>query len=144
MDVPKNTKYRKLFRVRLTENKLSERGSQLAFGEFGLKAMTPFIIYKKQIEAMRQTIMRAIKRQGQLIIRVFAKYQTTRKPAEVRMGGGKGAVDHDLWCDKVYPGKIMFELKGVSREAAEHAFQLAKYKTGIECKFIDRSGKGEL
>ncbi|WP_421752712.1 50S ribosomal protein L16 [Croceimicrobium sp.] len=131
---PKKTKHRKQFKGRMKGN--SQRGAEIAFGSFGLKAMDSVFITSRQIEAARIAATRYMKREGQLWIRIFPDKPITKKPAEVRMGKGKGALDH--WVAVVRPGRILFELDGVNQEIAQEALRLAAQKLPVKCKFIVR------
>jgi large subunit ribosomal protein L16 len=131
---PKKTKYRKAFKGRI--HGLAKAGSSVSFGSFGLKAVEPARITARQIESARRAITRHMKRIGKIWIRVFPDVPVSRKPAEVRMGSGKGSVD--FWICRVKPGKILFELDGVSAEVAEKAFELASAKLPIETRFVKR------
>lgn len=131
---PKRTKYRKQQRGR---NKgLSHRGNTVTFGDYGLMALEGTWITSRQIEAARRTITGYIKRGGKVWIRIFPDKPVTMKPAETRMGGGKGAVDH--WVAVVKPGRIMFELGGVNEEIANEALRRAAQKMPIKCKIVMR------
>lgn len=131
---PKKTKHRKQFKGRMKGN--AQRGAEMAFGSFGLKAMDSVFITSRQIEAARIAATRYMKREGQLWIRIFPDKPITKKPAEVRMGKGKGALDH--WVAVVRPGRILFELDGVNQEIAQEALRLAAQKLPVKCKFITR------
>jgi large subunit ribosomal protein L16 len=131
---PKRTKFRKQQKGRIHGN--AKGGTDLNFGKFGLKALQPERITARQIEAARRTIQRHVKRSGRLWIRVFPDVPVTAKPAEVRMGKGKGSVDR--WVAKVKPGRIMFEMDGVDEELARSAFALAAAKLPIKTKFVRR------
>lgn len=131
---PKKRKFRKEHKGRIKG--VATSGTSLAFGSYGLKATTPERITARQIEAARRTITRAMKRQGRLWIRIFTDIPVTKKPLGVRMGSGKGPVDHYI-C-RVKPGKVIFELDGVPRELAEKAFELAAAKLPIKTRFIAR------
>ncbi len=133
---PKKPKYRKQFKGRMHGN--SKGGNLLNFGSFGLKALSPARINSRQIEAARRTISRHLKRSGRVWIRIFPDVPITKKPAEVRQGKGKGAVEY--WAAKVKPGKIMFEIDGVSRELAKQALSLASEKLPNNSKFVVRLG----
>ena len=133
---PKKPKYRKQFKGRMHGN--SKGGNLLNFGSFGLKALSPARINSRQIEAARRTISRHLKRSGRVWIRIFPDVPVTKKPAEVRQGKGKGAVE--FWAAKVKPGKIMFEIDGVSRGLAREALSLASEKLPNNCKFVVRLG----
>jgi large subunit ribosomal protein L16 len=112
------------------------RGNTLSFGEFGLQALEPCWMTSRQIEAARRAIVRHVKRGGKLWIRVFPDKPVTAKPAETRMGGGKGAVDH--WVAVIKPGRMIFEISGVSEEAAREAMRLASHKLPIKTRFVNR------
>jgi len=131
---PKRTKYRKAHKGRIHGN--AKGGFRLNFGAFGLKALEPERITARQIEAARRAITRAMKRQGRLWILVFPDVPVSSKPAEVRMGKGKGSPEY--WACRVHPGRIMFELDGVSEEIARQAFELAAAKLPIKTKFVQR------
>ncbi len=134
MLMPKRVKYRKQMRGRLKGK--ASRGVEVAFGEYGLQALEPAWITARQIEAARRAIVRHVRRRGKYWIRIFPDKPVTAKPAETRMGKGKGAVDH--WVAVVKPGRIMFELSGVSEEMAREAFRLASHKLPIKCQFVKR------
>ncbi|MGC8960195.1 MAG: 50S ribosomal protein L16 [Chloroflexia bacterium] len=134
MLMPKRTKYRKMHKGRLKGR--ATRGCTIAFGEYGLQALEPVWITSRQIEAARRAITRHIRRGGKVWIRIFPDKPITRKPAETRMGGGKGAPDH--WVAVVKPGRILFEVAGISREVAEEAMRLASHKLPIRCRFVAR------
>ncbi len=134
---PKRTKYRKAFKGRISG--ASKGATQLNFGAFGLKSMEPGRVTARQLEAARRAITRHMKRVGKLWIRIFPDVPISKKPAEVRMGSGKGAPE--FWAARVKPGRIMFELDGVSRQVAEEAFVLAAAKLPIATKFIVRLGE---
>ncbi|MBP7497044.1 MAG: 50S ribosomal protein L16 [Bacteroidales bacterium] len=129
---PKRTKFRKQQKGKMKGN--SKRGTTLAFGTFGLKALESEWITGRQIEAARQAISRYMKREGQLWIRIFPDKPVTKKPAEVRMGKGKGAPEY--FVARVTPGRIMFEAEGVSLEIAKEAMRLAAQKMPIATKFV--------
>ena len=131
---PKKTKFRKMQKGRMMGN--AQRGSQLAFGSFGIKALEETWITARQIEAARIAVTRYMKRQGQVWIRIFPDKPVTSKPAEVRMGKGKGAPDY--WAAVVRPGRVLFECEGVSIEIAQEALRLAAQKLPIKTKFIVR------
>ncbi len=135
---PKKTKYRKAHKGRIHGN--AKGGFDLNFGEYGLKALEPERITARQIEAARRAISRHVKRVGRLWIRIFPDVPVTRKPAEVRMGSGKGSVE--FWVCRVKPGRIMFEIDGVPEAIAREAFSLAAAKLPIKTKFIARLGEG--
>jgi len=134
--MPKRVKFRKSHRGRMSGS--SQRGSHLSFGEFGLKAMENAWITDRQIEASRVTLMRNIKRGGKVWIRVFPDKAYTKKPAETRMGKGKGAPDH--WVCVVKKGKIMFEMEGIPMEIANESLRLAAHKLPIRTRFVTRIG----
>jgi large subunit ribosomal protein L16 len=134
MLLPKRTKYRKQHRGRMKGR--AGRGNTLSFGEFGLQALEPCWMTSRQIEAARRAIVRHVKRGGKLWIRVFPDKPVTAKPAETRMGGGKGSVDH--WVAVVKPGRVIFEIAGVSEEAAREAMRLASHKLPIRTQFVSR------
>lgn len=134
---PKKTKYRKTHKGRI--HGVAKGGTALNFGSVGLKAMEPDRITARQIEAARRAISRHMKRQGQLWIRVFPDNPVTKKPLEVRMGSGKGGVE--LWTARVKPGRILFELDGVSQEIAKEALVLAAAKLPIKTKVVTRIGE---
>ncbi len=131
---PKRTKFRKAQKGR--NRGLAHRGSQIAFGDFGLKTLQPGWLTSRQIEASRIAVTRYMKRQGKVWIRIFPDKPVTKKPAEVRMGKGKGAPDH--WVAVVRPGRILFECEGVDRESAQEAMRLAAQKLPVKCKFVVR------
>lgn len=131
---PKRVKRRKQHKGRIRGN--ANRGSTVAFGSFGLKALEPIWLTNRQIEAARQAMTRAMKREGKVWIRVFPDKPITKKPAEVRMGKGKGNLEY--WAAVIKPGRIMFEAEGVSEEVAREAFRLAAQKLPILTKFVLR------
>ena len=131
---PKRTKHRKAQKGRIRE--VAKRGTTLAFGSFGLKALEPVWMTNRQIEAARQALTRAMKREGNVWIRIFPDKPITRKPQEVRMGKGKG--NPEFWAAVVEPGRIIFELEGVSLQVAQEALDLAAAKLPIKTKFIVR------
>ena len=133
---PKRTKYRKQMKGR--NRGLALRGSSVSFGEYGLKATDRGRLTARQIEAARRAMTRYIKRGGKIWIRVFPDKPITKKPLEVRQGKGKGAVE--FWAAKVRPGKILFEIDGVSKNLAMAAFELASAKLPIKTKFVSRLG----
>ena len=133
---PKKTKYRKMQKGRMRG--LAQRGHEIAFGSFALKALENFWITGRQIEAARQAISRKMQREGQIWIRIFPDKPVTRKPIEVRMGGGKG--NPEFWAAVILPGKMLFEIGGVSEEIARECLRLAATKIGIHTKFITRAG----
>ena len=131
---PRKTKYRKQQKGKMKGN--SMRGNQLAFGSFGIKALQESWITGRQIEAARQAVTRKMKREGQIWIRIFPDKPITKKPAEVRMGKGKGAPE--MFVARVTPGRIMFEAEGVPLEIAKEALRLAAQKLPITTKFVVR------
>jgi large subunit ribosomal protein L16 len=140
MLLPKKTKYRKQMKGR--NNGVAARGVSIAFGQFGLKAETAERITSRQIEAARRAMTRYVKRGGKIWIRIFPDTPITKKPAEVRMGSGKGSVDH--YAAKVKPGRIMFEMDGVTEEVAREAMRLASHKLPVRTRFIVREVPGEV
>ncbi len=134
MLMPKRAKYRKQFRGRMRGK--ATRGNTVAFGDYGLQALEPSWITSRQIEAARRAIVRHVRRRGKYWIRIFPDKPVTAKPAETRMGKGKGAVDH--WVAVVKPGRILFELAGVTEEQAREAMRLAANKLPIKCQFVAR------
>ncbi len=131
---PKKSKHRKAHKGRIRGN--AQRGAMISFGSFGLKAMEPKWITNRQIEAARQAMTRHMKREGNVWIRIFPDKPITRKPAEVRMGKGKGNLE--FWAAVVKPGLIMFELDGVPMKVAQEALLLAAQKLPIRTKFVVR------
>jgi large subunit ribosomal protein L16 len=136
MMMPKKTKHRKAFKGRI--HGVAKSGATLAFGSFGLKALQPERITARQIEAARRTISRHMKRVGRLWIRIFPDIPVSKKPADVRMGSGKGAPE--FYVFRVKPGRILFELDGVPENLAREAFELASAKLPIKTKFVKRVG----
>lgn len=135
MLMPKRVKWRKQMRGRMKG--LAYRGSEVAFGEWGLQALEPGWITARQIEAARRAIVRAMKRRGKFWIRIFPDKPVTKKPAETRMGKGKGNVEY--WVAVVKPGRIMFEVGGgLPEEVSREALRLAQYKLGIKTKIVGR------
>jgi large subunit ribosomal protein L16 len=131
---PKRTKHRKAQKGRIRE--VAKRGASISFGSFALKAMEPIWLTNRQIESARQAMTRAMKREGNVWIRIFPDKPITRKPAEVRMGKGKG--NPEFWAAVVEPGRIIFEADGVSVEVAREAMELAAAKLPIKTQFIIR------
>ncbi len=131
---PKRLKFHKQHKGRI--HGLAKGGSELSFGLYGLKALTPERVTARQIEAARRAITREMKRAGKLWIRIFPDVPVSDKPAEVRMGKGKGAIE--FWVARVKPGRIMFEIDGVSEEIARNAFALGAAKLPVKSKFIKR------
>lgn len=136
MQQPKRTKFRKQFKGRLHGN--AKGGTALNFGQFGLKATTPARMTARQIEAARRAITRSMKRAGRVWIRVFPDVPVSKKPTEVRMGKGKGSPEY--WMVRIKPGRIMFEIDGVSREVAEEALSLAASKLPMDTRIVERLG----
>jgi len=137
MLMPKKVKYRKQQRGRMKGK--AWRGSEIAFGEFGLKVLEPGWISDRQIEASRIAMTRFIKRSGKVWIRLFPDKPVTKKPAETRMGKGKGAPE--FWVAVVRPGKVIFEMEGVKEDIAREAMRLAANKLPIQTKFVSRIGQ---
>ena len=131
---PKRTKYRKQMRGRMKGK--ASRGTQVQFGDYGLQALEPAWVTARQIEAGRRAIVRHVRRRGKYWIRIFPDKPVTAKPAETRMGKGKGPVDH--WVAVVRPGRILFELGGVPEDAAREAMRLASHKLPLKCQFVKR------
>ncbi|MCO6477916.1 MAG: 50S ribosomal protein L16 [Phaeodactylibacter sp.] len=131
---PKRTKYRK--QQKGSNKGLAYKGSSIAFGSFGLKSLDAGRITNRQIEAARVAMTRYMKREGKTWIRIFPDKPITSKPQEVRMGKGKGALDH--WVAMVKPGRVMFEIDGVSKEVAQEALRLAAQKLPVQTKFVVR------
>ncbi|MBE7185577.1 50S ribosomal protein L16 [Mesorhizobium sp. RP14(2022)] len=131
---PKRTKFRKQFKGRI--HGAAKGGTNLDFGAFGLKALEPNRVTAREIEAARRAITREMKREGRVWIRVFPDVPVTSKPTEVRMGKGKGAVDY--WAARVKPGRIMFEIDGVSEETARAALRLGAAKLSVKTRFMQR------
>lgn len=134
MLMPKRVKYRKQMRGRMKGR--ASRGAEVQFGEWGLQALEPVWLTSRQIEAARRTMVRYIKRRGKIWIRVFPDKPVTKKAAETRMGKGKGAVDH--WVCVVKPGRVLFEMGGISAEEAQEALRLAAFKLPIKTRIIRR------
>ena len=139
MLMPKKVKYRKQQRGRMRGK--AWRGSDVSFGDYGLKAMEPCWMTARQIEAARVAMTRFIKRGGKIWIRVFPDKPVTKKPAETRMGSGKGAPDH--WVAVVKPGRILFEMAGVPHEEAAEAMRLASHKLPVATRVVGRDGAVE-
>jgi ribosomal protein L16, bacterial/organelle len=139
MLIPKRVKYRKQHRPDLTGK--AKGGTDISFGEFGLQALEAAWITSRQIEAARIAMTRYIKRGGKVWIRIFPDRPITQKPAETRMGSGKGAPEY--WVAVVKPGRVMFELAGVTEEIAKEAMRLASHKLPIKTKFVKRGEVGE-
>ena len=137
---PKKTKFRKQFKGRI--HGVAKGGTDLNFGQFGLKAVDPERVTARQIEAARRAITRAMKRAGRVWIRIFPDVPVTSKPTEVRMGSGKGAPEY--WAARVKPGRIMFEIDGVSLDTAKEALTLGAAKLPIKTKIVQRLGAAKL
>ncbi|HUL08589.1 MAG TPA: 50S ribosomal protein L16 [Candidatus Acidoferrum sp.] len=135
---PARTKYRKAHKGRI--HGAAKGGFTLNFGAYGLKATEPGRITARQIEAARRAVTRHLKRVGRVWIRVFPDVPVSRKPAEVRMGSGKGTPEY--WVARIHPGRIMFEIDGVPRNIAEEAFELAAAKLSVKTRFVTRLGEG--
>ena len=131
---PKRTKFRKMHKGRIKGE--AKGGSTLNFGSYGLKATTPERVTARQIEAARRAMTRHMKRQGRVWIRIVPDTPVTQKPTEVRMGKGKGSVEY--WAAKVKPGRIMFEIDGVSEEVAREALRLGAAKLSVKTRFVQR------
>ncbi|MGD8235859.1 MAG: 50S ribosomal protein L16 [Chromatiales bacterium] len=132
---PKRTKFRK---VQTGRNRgFAQRGNKVSFGEFGLKATTRGRLTSRQIESARRTITRTVKRGGKLYIRVFPDKPISKKPLEVRMGKGKGNVEY--WVAQIQPGRMLYEIEGVSEELAREAFKLAAAKLPVDTAFVKRT-----
>ncbi len=136
MLVPKRTKHKKEFRPKLKDR--AKRGTEVVFGEFGLQATTKAFVTNRQIEAARIAMTRYMKRNGQVWIKIFPARPMTKKPLEVRMGSGKGNVE--AWVAPVEPGRVMFEIAGVSEEVAREALRLAAHKLPVKTKIIKKEG----
>lgn len=132
---PKRVKFRKRQRGRLKGK--DERGSKVSFGEFGLKAITSGRLTARQIEAARITINRQVKRGGKLWIRIFPHVPITKKPAETRMGKGKGSPEY--WIAEIRPGRVLFEMSGVEEDIAKKALEMASFKLPIQTAFVKRN-----
>ena len=134
MLMPKRVKYRRQHRGRMKGK--AQKGNQLAYGEYGLQALEPTWMTANQIEAARRAMTRYIKRGGQIWINVFPDKPVSKKPAEVRMGSGKGAPEY--WVAVIKPGRVLFEMSGVGEEVAREAMRLAAQKLPVKTKFINR------
>ena len=139
MLMPKRVKRRRLHRGRLTGQ--ANKGNKVAYGEYGLVALEPSWITSNQIEAARIAMTRYIKRGGKVWINIFPHKPITKKPAETRMGSGKGSVEY--WVAVVKPGRVMFEMAGVSEEVAREALRLASHKLPVKCKFVKKEEVSE-
>ena len=135
MLMPKRTKHRKMFKGR--NRGMARRGATIAFGDYGLQALEPGWITSRQIEASRIAITRHLKRVGKVWIRIFPDKPVSKKPLETRMGKGKGAPE--FWVAVVKPGRILYEMQGVSREMAKEALRLASHKLSVKTRFVERS-----
>lgn len=138
MLMPKRVKYRRVHRGRMKGKAM--RGNKVSHGEYGLVALEPTWITSNQIEAARVAMTRYIKRGGQVWIKIFPDKPVTKKPAETRMGKGKGAPEY--WVAVVKPGRVMFEIAGVNEETAREAMRLASHKLPIKCKFVKKEEMG--
>ena len=136
---PKRVKYRRVMRGRMTGKAL--RGNKVTYGDFGLQSLEPCWITANQIEAARVAMTRYIKRGGKVWIKIFPDKPVTEKPAETRMGSGKGSPEY--WGAVVKPGRVMFEIGGVSEEVAREALRLAANKLPVKCKFVQKETEGE-
>ncbi|MDD6309172.1 MAG: 50S ribosomal protein L16 [Clostridia bacterium] len=137
MLMPKRVKYRRVMRGRMKG--VATRGNQIAYGDFALQALEPAWITSNQIEAARVAMTRYIKRGGQVWIKIFPDKPVTEKPAETRMGSGKGSPEY--WVAVVKPGRVLFEIGGVSEETAREAMRLAAHKLPVKCKFLVRESQ---
>lgn len=135
MLLPKRTKFRKQHKGRIRGN--ATRGSMVDFGTFAIKSLEPGLLTSRQIEAARQAIVRAMKREGKIWIRVFPDKPITKKPAEVRMGKGKGSPEY--WACPIKPGRVLFEAEGVPLDVAIHAMALGAQKLPLKTKFVTRN-----
>jgi large subunit ribosomal protein L16 len=131
---PKRTKFRKMQKG--SNRGIATAGSDISFGDFGLQTLEPARLTSRQIEAARMAIQRHVKRAGKLWIRVFPDRPVTKKPLEVRMGGGKG--NPELWAAVVKPGRVLYEISGVPEDVAREAFRLAGHKLPMDCRFLAR------
>ncbi len=139
MLLPKRVKYRRVHRGRMTGK--ATRGNKVTYGEFGLAALEPCWITSNQIEAARVAINRFIKRGGQVWIKIFPDKPVTKKPAETRMGSGKGSPEY--WVAVVKPGRVLFEISGVTEAEAREAMRLAAHKLPLACRFVTREKEGD-
>ncbi len=139
MLMPKRVKRRKQQRGRMTG--IATRGNTITYGEYGLQALEPAWITSNQIEAARRAMTRSVKRGGQIWIKIFPDKPVTKKPAETRMGKGKGSPEY--WVAVVKPGRVLFEMSGVSEEVAREAMRLAMHKLPIKCKFVMKDQASE-
>ncbi len=136
MLIPKKVKHRKWMKGRSKTRKIETRGATLAYGTYGLKATSSAWVNSRQIEAARRTITNSVKRAGKVFIRIFPDKPITERPPEVTMGGGKGSVDHYVF--PVRPGRILFEMDGVTEEQARAALRLAGYKMPLRTRFVKK------
>ncbi len=139
MLMPKRVKRRRVHRGRMKG--VANKGNQVAYGEYGLVSLEPSWITSNQIEAARIAMTRYVKRGGKVWINIFPHKPITKKPAETRMGSGKGSVEY--WVAVVKPGRVMFEMAGVPEEVAREAFRLASHKLPVKCKFVKKEEGGE-
>ena len=139
MLMPKRVKHRRQHRGRMTG--IATKGNTVTYGEYGLVALECGWITANQIEAARIAMTRSIKRGGSVYIKIFPHKSVTKKPAEVRMGSGKGAPEY--WVAVVKPGRVMFEIAGVGEEAAKEAMRLASYKLPVKCKFVSKASQAK-
>jgi large subunit ribosomal protein L16 len=138
MLMPRRVKHRRVMRGRMSG--IAKGGTEISFGDYGLMSTEPALITARQIEAARRAMTRYVKRGGKVWIRIFPDKPMTKKPAEVRMGSGKGAPDH--WVAVVKPGRVLFEMAGVPENEAEEAMRLAGHKLPVDVKFLVREGVG--
>jgi large subunit ribosomal protein L16 len=136
--MPRRVKHRRVMRGRMSG--MAKGGTEISFGDYGLMSTEPALITARQIEAARRAMTRYVKRGGKVWIRIFPDKPMTKKPAEVRMGSGKGAPDH--WVAVVKPGRVLFEMAGVPENEAEEAMRLAGHKLPVDVKFLVREGVG--
>ncbi|MDE6565869.1 MAG: 50S ribosomal protein L16 [Clostridia bacterium] len=139
MLMPKRVKRRRVHRGRMKG--VANKGNQVAYGEYGLVSLEPSWVTSNQIEAARIAMTRYVKRGGKVWINIFPHKPITKKPAETRMGSGKGSVEY--WVAVVKPGRVMFEMAGVPEEVAREAFRLASHKLPVKCKFVKKEEGGE-
>ena len=137
--MPKRVKRRRVHRGRMKG--VANKGNQVAYGEYGLVSLEPSWVTSNQIEAARIAMTRYVKRGGKVWINIFPHKPITKKPAETRMGSGKGSVEY--WVAVVKPGRVMFEMAGVPEEVAREAFRLASHKLPVKCKFVKKEEGGE-
>ncbi len=135
MLMPKRVKYRRVHRGRMKGNSL--RGNTITYGEYGLQALEPIWITSNQIEAARRAMTRYVKRGGNIWIKIFPDKPVSKKPAETRMGSGKGTLEY--WVAVVKPGRVMFEIAGIPEETAREALRLATHKLPVKCKIVSRA-----